>query len=394
MKSITLKAFRQALEAGEITAFYQPQYDANTGQMVGAEALARWVTKDQKQISPADFIPVLETSTAINELDWTITEFACKTIQELGTHAVPISVNFSRWHALEADFIDNLQSILQTYHVKKELFHIEITESAFALEQEQILPWVKSIHEAGFTIALDDFGSGLSSIQTVTELPIDILKFDRSLLTSNCESEKERIALESLFYFANRLHIDTVAEGVETTAQLKFLQTCDCKKIQGFLFDTPLDKETFLILACGNSHKLPEKLDIIDIQSESSASNMLLEATFTMYPLIILANLSKNSYYMMTYDNFTQTECAPSGNFDELILHGAKTMHRDDQERFKKTFSRSNLLKLKKEGYKTVSLITNQLGDDGIYRKVETTDLFIKNSASEDVLVISLNRNI
>jgi hypothetical protein len=224
-------------------------------------------------------------------------------------------------------------------------------------------------------------------------MAIDVLKIDKSLLKHNCEDDKERVVLESIFYFANRLKLTTVAEGVETDAQLGFLRTCDCKRIQGYLYSPPLSEEMF-------QEKLDEKIqdnimeDILNVQAPRGAINLLLDAIFQKYPLIIFANLTRNSFYMMAYDNFSSTSCPASGAFDDLIVHGTSTMHPEDQDLFAKTFCRENLFRAYKDGKKLVKTITRQIGDDGIYRKVETMDFFVKSPAVDDILVISLCDNL
>jgi hypothetical protein len=224
-------------------------------------------------------------------------------------------------------------------------------------------------------------------------MEIDVLKIDKSLINHNCKDDKERVVLESIFYFANRLKFTTIAEGVETQEQLGFLRTCDCKKIQGFIYSKPLPEEVF-------REKLNEIVqedmmeDILKVQAPSSALNLLMDAIFQKYPLVIFSNLTRNSFYMMAYDNFSSTSCPASGVFDELIAHGASTMHPEDQELFIQTFSRQNLIKAYGEGKKVVKIVTRQIGNDGIYRKVETMDFFVKSPEVDDILVISLCDNL
>jgi hypothetical protein len=122
--------------------------------------------------------------------------------------------------------------------------------------------------------------------------------------------------------------------------------------------------------------------------------NLLMDAIFQKYPLVIFSNLTRNSFYMMAYDNFSSKSCHASGTFDDFIAHGTSTMHADDQELFATTFSRQNLLKAYADGKKVVKIITRQIGDDGIYRKVETMDFFVKSPAVDDILVISLCDNL
>lgn len=391
MNAMPLEEIMDAMERREICGYYQPKYDATTGKLMGAEILARWVRPDGSLILPDGFVPVLETSESINALDWLMVEEACQTLKDLGSHAIPISVNFSRYHIRESDFSARLSEILRKYGTDPALLEIEITESAMIEENEHILEWINQIHVLRLKVALDDFGSGLSSLQFIKDMPIDILKIDKSLLSGNCATDKERIVLESVFYFANRLQLDTVAEGVETEEQLGFLKTCDCKKIQGFLFAQPMPKEEFIALCCKDVVKKAESLDILEFQTPVSATQLLLSAIYQKYPLIIFANLTKNSYYMLSYDNFTTKECSGTGNFDELILHAASTVHPEDREVFVRTFDRKKLLEDYRMGTKEVGVRIRQMGDDGVYRKIESIDYFVKNPSSDDVLAINLS---
>jgi EAL domain-containing protein (putative c-di-GMP-specific phosphodiesterase class I) len=312
---------------------------------------------------------------------------------DAGKRVVPVAVNCSRWHIKETDFIQNFCQTVDSFHLPHSLIKVEITESALVNETEAIGTWIEQLRANDFSVALDDFGSGLSSLQFVKDMPIDILKIDKSLLRHNCEDDKERIVLESIFYFANRLKLTTIAEGVETEAQLGFLRTCDCKIIQGFIYSPPLSEDQF-------QAKLDEETqedrmeDILSVQAPRGTMNLLMDAIFQKYPLVIFSNLTRNSFYMMAYDNFSSTSCPASGTFDDLIVHGTSTMHPEDQQLFATTFSRANLLQANEQGKTVVKTITRQIGDDGIYRKVETMDFFVKSPFVDDVLVISLCDNL
>ncbi|MDE5792647.1 MAG: EAL domain-containing protein [Oscillospiraceae bacterium] len=386
----------KTMENGELQAFYQPQYDAISGKIVSAEALVRWIKPDGSMISPDNFIPDAETKGYITEIDWYMTEQVCQMLnfqKQNHEKQFPVAINFSRHHIQEANFTEKLCAIADKYAISHELLEVEITESAMVNEESKILDWLESVRTAGFTIAIDDFGSGLSSLQFVKDMPADVLKIDKSLLSHNCENEKERVVLESIFYFANRLHMTTIAEGVETKEQLQFLRTCDCKKIQGYLIAKPMSKINYLAI-CRNSQSAETTEDILEMQTPANAFNLLMRVIFQRYPLVIFSNLTRNSYYMMAYEDFTATACPSTGIFEELIIHGASSMHPDDQEIFAQTFNRINLLKAYADGKSKIRLVTRQLGDDGKYRPVETTDYFIKNSSSDDILVITLCENL
>lgn len=387
---------RRAMEEHELRAYYQPKYDADTNRMVGAEALVRWIKKDGTFVVPGQFIPQLEDTMDITAVDWYILEEVCaflKKQRDSGQQSVPIAVNFSRMHIYETDFVSRLCQTVDRYGLPYSLIEIEITESAFTVSTDRLISYIQRIHEAGFRIAIDDFGSGLSSLSMIKDVSADVLKIDKSLLDGNCESEKERIVLESIFSFAHRLRLTTVAEGVETKEQLSFLRTCSCEIIQGYLFAKPMPEAEFAKLF-SDRENIEASDDILTVQAPSRAVQLLLEAVFMRFPLIIFSNLTKNSYYMMSYENFTSTHCASTGVFDELIVDGAASMHPDDADRFRETFDRQHLLALHAAGEKTVKLVTRQLGNDGTYRSVETTDYFVKNPSAEDVLVITLAENV
>ena len=380
----------------EIKVFYQPKYGATSGRLNSAEALVRWIRDDGSIVLPDDFLPSLEESNAITLLDWYVVDAACTLLESLkneGVKLIPISVNFSRWHLHERNMLDRLCGIVDSHELDHDLIVVELTESAMIDSEGLMQKMVAGLHERGFEFSIDDFGSGLSSLSLVADTCPDEIKLDRSLLKKNCEDERERIILESIFLFANRLNMRTVAEGVETKEQLGFLRTCNCSLIQGYYYDRPMPEDEFRKCLIERSRNV-EDGDILEIQSKSAAIQLLLNAIFIRYPLIIYGNLSRNSFYMMTYDNFTSTGCPSTGSIDDLIAHGTMSMHPDDRALWGSTFDRRNQLKLYGEGKREIHLITRQIGDDGVYRRVETNNYFVNSPASDDVLVISMCNNI
>lgn len=393
---IQMQKIELALENFEFKAFYQPQYDSVTGRLVSAEALARWIKPDGTLIPPNEFIPVAEKTDLILKIDWYILNEVCKFLKKRRDEkhrCVSIAVNFSRKHVHESNFKSRLCEVVDSYNLPRELIEVELTESAIMRDSEAIIKFVSEIRDEGFNVAIDDFGSGLSSLSLVKDISANVLKIDRSLLSGNCENEKERIVLESIFAFAHRLKLVTIAEGVETREQLGFLRTCDCRLIQGFLFAKPMPEKEFGE-ACSQRVIDDYEEDILMTQAPASVTNLLMEAIFTKFPLVIMSNITRNSYYMMTYENFSSTSCPSTGSFDDLIKHGSASMHPDDSELFSTTFSVDNLMTAYKNGEKSVKVVTRQLGDDGVYRKVETTDIFVKNPSVDDVLVITLCQNV
>jgi len=385
----------QAMQKREMKVYYQPKIDATTSRMKSAEALIRWVREDGSVILPDHFLPAMEQTGAIAMLDWYVVENVCaflERLKELNIEPMPVSVNFSRWHLREENMPKRLAEIVDSHHLDRRLIVVEITESAMIQEEELMQKNVTQLHENGFEFSIDDFGSGLSSLSLVADTLPDEIKIDRSLLKKNCENERERIILESIFLFANRLNIRTVAEGVETKEQFGFLRTCNCNLIQGFYFAQPMPEDDFMQYLIDWLVPIEED-DILQIQAETAAEQILLQAVYMRYPLIIYGNLTRNSFYMMTYKNFTSTSCPSTGTMDDLIEQGTRSMHPEDQKRWNAMFCRENQLKLYREGKKEFHMITKQIGDDGIYRKVETSNYFVKSPATDDVLIISLCNN-
>lgn len=391
-----LNEAEKAVRNNELIVYYQPQYDAVTTKLVSAEALVRRRLPDGSIALPGSFIPAAEEIDLIMEIDWNVLEQVCRFLKkriDSGHRYVPIAVNFSRRHIGETDFLEKLCRTVDGHGIPRNLIEVEITESAMMDGAYDIVAFVDSIRKESFSVAIDDFGSGFSSLSLVKDISANILKIDRSLLSGNCENEKERIVLESIFDFAHRLKLTTIAEGVETREQLGFLRTCGCQLIQGFLFAKPMPEDAFGE-ACSQRILNEESEDILVSQAPASVTSLLMEAVFMKYPLVIMANLTRNSFYMMAYENFSARTCPSTGVFDELIVHGTSTMHPDDRELFSTTFSRTNLLAAYERGEKFVKVVTRQLGDDGVYRPVETTDFFVKNPSVDDVLVITLCQNL
>lgn len=388
VERIPVEEILAAIERREIQVYYQPLYDVLTNRMKGAEALARWIKPDGTVLLPGKFVPQLEETDAICTLDWYMLREVCTFLRDhLEMNSHHISVNFSRWHFRNPAFLSELCAVVDSYGLPHRLISVEITESAAVDCGLDAVKWVSEVREAGFRVAIDDFGSGLSSLSFLKDVPADVLKIDRSLISGNCETDRERALLECIFYYTQRLHIVTVAEGVETEEQLSFLRTSGCEMAQGYYMAHPMPGTVYSALFHEPKPELP---DVLLNQSAAGAQQLLIEAVFQRFPLIIYANITRNSYYMMAYESFTTQTCPGAGVFDELIAGGAATMHPEDRETFATAFGRENLLAAHARGEKCVSVVTRQLGDDGVYRRVETADYFVTNPSTDDVLIIAL----
>ena len=239
--------FHSAVGSGMIRAWFQPVFRSLTQQIIGMEALARWFDPDGNMVSPADFIPDLEESGLIFELDMEILRQACALYDELRGRGTPlscVSVNLSRVDFGHPDLFEKVCTVLEDYAVPPEAVKLEITESVMLEDTETFEKIFSRFSGAGFSVWLDDFGSGYSSLNVLQNYPFDVIKFDMLFLRRL--SAKGRDMLASLVGMAKTLGIHTLAEGVETNEQREFLLDIGCEMQQGFYYARPLSKEALL----------------------------------------------------------------------------------------------------------------------------------------------------
>ena len=247
-----------ALERRELEMYLQPKVCAENGAVAGAEALVRWKHPEKGFISPATFIPLCEENGLICQVDLLIFEQVCRCLsrwREAGVELVPVSVNVSRQHFRDPEFLSEYKRILETWKVPPEWIELEITESIMfsGSEFQYVRDFIQTLHKIGFTCSLDDFGSGYSSLSLLKDLPIDCLKLDRQFIISRVEEQSARTVIEMIMNLARKLGIMTVAEGVELEKQVSFLREAGCDLIQGFYFSRPLPVVEFERYAFGRS---------------------------------------------------------------------------------------------------------------------------------------------
>ena len=387
------KAINEAISTGEFKAYYQPLFDTSTHKLVGAEALSRWVKQDGTVILPAEFIPELEKDSSILAVDWYMFEEVCKMLKRqkgLGIPQVRISVNFSRMHVLyERSIEKRLCEIADTYDIPHDLIEIEITESAYIHLPNIIEPFVRNIRAQGFAIAVDDFGSGASSLEFIKSVDVDTLKIDRSLISSNCADEKERVLLESVVFLAHRLQLNSVAEGVETMEQMGFLKTLGVNQIQGFLFSMPLSEDDFLEI-CRKEAANTSEITLNDNFTRPSSVQMLMDTVFKEYPVVLMSNLTRNSYYTMTYESFTDYNYTRAGALTDLLDEICATIDPAEIESFRSTFDLANQFRRYERGEEKIIFECRIHGkNDTDYKTITTTSYFIKEKGNDDLLVIT-----
>lgn len=238
---------KPALEKGEFQAYYQPQYDAQTKRVVGAEALVRWVRSDGEVILPGDFIPLFEKNGFISELDRYMFRSVCEqqnAWRSAGLVNVPVSVNVSRRLLYDLNFIEKYDMILADVGIPVEDVEVEITESVFFDNQPRLVEVINGLHRSGYRILLDDFGTGYSSMAMLTEMAFDTLKIDKSFV-DNIGDERGNKIVDGIIRLADSLELSTIAEGVETREQYEYLKAHGCDVIQGYYFGKPMSADAF-----------------------------------------------------------------------------------------------------------------------------------------------------
>lgn len=250
LKDVTVeKQLKDAIDNEDFTLFFQPQFYSETGKLRGAEALLRWPDKSGGYItSPAEFIPIAEKNGAIIPIgEWVLKE-AVRVMSELRLkYHLPfiMSVNISAIQLRKDNFAEFVQNLLMTYEISPELFEIEITESVFIEDFEDVIEKINILRGAGIRVALDDFGTGYSSLSYLKRLPIDTLKVDKEFVDSMISDDSTNVITDSVVAMAKKLGFKTVAEGVESKEQLQYLQKIGCDIIQGFLLGKPMSKADF-----------------------------------------------------------------------------------------------------------------------------------------------------
>ena len=236
-----------ALTNGEFEIYLQPKCDFVTGEILGAEALVRWV-HDDRVIRPDEFIPLFERNGFILKLDMFIMEEAARllsTWQANDLPIVPLAVNFSRLHLNDSRFIPQMRRIAAQYNVPNKLIEAEITESVIFNNLERAQEVVSGLHLYGFPVAMDDFGSGYSSLNVLKELKFDSIKLDKEFLSGFEENPRAQKVIEGAIGMIKTLGVKVVTEGVETREQADFLRRCGADMAQGYFFSRPVTATTF-----------------------------------------------------------------------------------------------------------------------------------------------------
>lgn len=243
-----------AIANGELLVYLQPKYDADTECLVGAEALIRWNYRHEKLMPPNLFIPYLEKDGAIEKIDQFVLESVCAKLSDwyrAGKNIYPISVNLSRTQLNNPDLVEILCGIVDKYEIPRYWIEFELTETVAYENKEYLLCVMHALREEGFRLSMDDFGTGYSSLSLLKDMPLDMLKIDKSFvddLSNESENQKQNLLLKDIIAITKHMQVASLAEGVETREQKEMLRNWGCQFIQGYYYSKPVPIEEYELL--------------------------------------------------------------------------------------------------------------------------------------------------
>ena len=250
-EQMILGCMETALKEREFKVFLQPKISLKTGEIIGAEALVRWIRKDGTLLPPNDFIPLFEKNGFIVRLDFYIYEEVFRILKRWkieGKPLVPISVNVSRVHLYQTDFIDKVMQLIEQYEIEPKLVEFELTESIFLDNTVNAISIMKELQNRGFCVSIDDFGAGYSSLNLLKDMRTDVLKLDKEFFRAGDMKKEEKIIVSSIISMAKQLNMKVLSEGVETQKQSDFLKKVNCDMAQGYLYAKPLPVPDFEVM--------------------------------------------------------------------------------------------------------------------------------------------------
>lgn len=339
-----IDSFEDAMARKEFKVFFQPKYSPKNKELVGAEALVRWIKKDGSITNPGDFIPIFERNNIIRKLDEYIFRNVClylKKWKDSGKKIVPVSVNLSRASLYYKGVTEEYKRITEIIGVDSKMLPIEITESA-AVADSAVKEIIDSFHALGFSLQMDDFGSGYSSLASLNLMHFDTLKLDKSLVDYIGEFGGNRL-IEHTISLAKELGIQITAEGVENENQVKFLKNIGCDSIQGFFYSKPVPAEDFI-----------QTLDNPVFDMVKSDTDYVEEHLYNFNQSYyrpsfhsVVINLTKNDitdyYEYADWENMLRVK---TRKFTDAVEKTAERyVTTEFQERFKKFLSREDILK-------------------------------------------------
>lgn len=357
-----------ALADGQFAMYLQPKYNIESSTVIGAEALVRWIHPTKGMIPPAKFIDLFEKNGFIIELDQYIWERACILLRnwiDRGLTAVPISINISRIHIYNLELRDTLINLVKKYDLPPRLLELELTESAFLDDMGDLYSSLEDLQRYGFSLAMDDFGSGYSSLNMLKNVPIDIIKIDREFLNETVVTERGKTVIRHTIAMAKNLDMRVVAEGVETIDQAAFLLESGCSIAQGFYYSRPVPVESFEELAFGKHEEKEIEPEINKVLSQNQDI------------VSIMLNLDSNMNYAQLIKSNTVSANELSelkGAFVRIINKYRIAMQRSDTSLLEVDFKTNTVLSTLRE---------DSVAKDEVFTTMESIRDFVLKNANK-----------
>lgn len=337
-----------ALDNNEFIFFLQPKCHLKTRKIIGSEALVRWISPTRGMVPPGYFISLLEDHGLITSLDLLIWEQVCAKIREWmdeGLYVPPISVNVSRVDILQLDVPLTFEHLTKKYNLEPNRIEIEITESAYTDDEAKIINTVNRLHQAGFKVLIDDFGSGYSSLNILKDIPADVLKLDMKFLGDHNQTDsKGNSIIESVLEMSRRLHIPSIIEGVEHEEQVLNLMDLGCEFAQGYYYYKPMPQDDFKMLITNDSivgKKAPDKTTRITEKSH-------LQQFYEYFVKAADVNINSGKYTFLKTDSLHREINVPEAStikeYAERFIN-LGIIHHDDVAGYIKLFDKDYLLK-------------------------------------------------
>lgn len=318
-----------AFEQNQFEIYLQPQYNSETGRIIGAEALTRWNHPERGMISPGEFIPIMEENGFITTMDKYVVEHVCDIINDLTERMLiddefSIAVNLSRIDTFNNQIVDWIIDTLNRKNIPIHRVRLEITESAYIEQQEQVTDFVGELKDKGFIIEMDDFGSGYSSLNTLKDVTVDTLKLDLKFLAGD-NTGKGGIIISSVIRMARWMDIPVIAEGVETASQAEYLRNIGCHYMQGYYFSKPVKVVDFIeLLKSNNTAGIARREyteSIKDTEKLLDPNNMSTNIFDKIGAMVIAEFWHDNLETIMQNDEFYRILKTTRGEFEKYSLH-------------------------------------------------------------------------
>ncbi|SFT79934.1 PAS domain S-box-containing protein/diguanylate cyclase (GGDEF) domain-containing protein [Selenomonas sp. GACV-9] len=333
-EQVIVNNMHSSLDRGEFLVYIQPKYELMGEKIVGGEALVRWLHPQLGFIPPSRFIPIFEKNGFIYRLDKYVWERACQILREdmdAGRPVLPISVNVSRIDFYSPNIVQVFEQLIAKYDIPPRLLELELTESAYVENPQQIIEITKELQRKGFPILMDDFGSGYSSLNMLKDMPVDILKIDLQFLSDSDKEDNGRGGniLNSVVRMAKWLHIPVIAEGVEKQQQVDFLRTIGCECVQGYFFSKPVPLDVYreMTVKGFNDTAVPVHLgpeDTVDMMTMSAQLTVLFNGAggaIGLYELVggALELLRANDGYFKLFGDSRDNVYGPDSSIIDRI---------------------------------------------------------------------------